>query len=339
MYQEIWTATEGETRICSRETRSREDPFAVAVVKSGEVVGHVPRSLSCVCSLFLRRGGSMACRITGKRQHSSDLPQGGLEIPCIYVFSGPNDSVEKAKQRLAELKINTYAGSKINASEMDAKLHAGSQSNVDAKIQTGSDTHSDGDVDGTLPIARDMLPADAIKTGSAVWIAVKDITLTEDDKRVIIDCKMLQDQHINFAQRLINQQFPNINGLQLSVMQDKPFKGSTRNALQIIHVRENHWIVAASHKAKVIHVYNSAFSSLDQTSAATVQNLFRCNLSNISMVPTQKQLGGSDCGLFAIANATAIAFGRDPSKEVYQQSLMRNHVITCFEQQKMELLP
>ena len=194
--------------------------------------------------------------------------------------------MEKAKQRLAELKINTYAGSKINASEMDAKLHAGSQSNVDAKIQTGSDTHSDGDVDATLPIARDMLPADAIKTGSAVWIAVKDITLTEDDKRVIIDGKMLQDQHINFAQRLINQQFPNINGLQLSVMQDKPFKGSTRNALQIIHVRENHWIVAVSHKAKAIHVYDSAFSSLDQTSAATVQNLFRCSLSNISMVPT-----------------------------------------------------
>ena len=58
VYQEIWTATEGETLICSRKTRSREDPFAVAVVKSGEDVGHVPQSLSCVCSLFLRRGRS-----------------------------------------------------------------------------------------------------------------------------------------------------------------------------------------------------------------------------------------------------------------------------------------
>ena len=37
-------------------------------------------------------------------------------------------------------------------------------------------------------------------------IAVKDITLTEDDKREIIDGKILQDQYINFAQRLINQQ-------------------------------------------------------------------------------------------------------------------------------------
>ena len=32
-----------ETQICSRETRNRESLFAVAVLKNGEVVGHVPR--------------------------------------------------------------------------------------------------------------------------------------------------------------------------------------------------------------------------------------------------------------------------------------------------------
>ena len=43
LYQEIWTATEGETLLCSRETHSREDPFDVAVMKSGEIVGHDTR--------------------------------------------------------------------------------------------------------------------------------------------------------------------------------------------------------------------------------------------------------------------------------------------------------
>ena len=42
IYQEIWTATDGETLLCNRETRSRMDPFAVAVMKSGEVVGNLP---------------------------------------------------------------------------------------------------------------------------------------------------------------------------------------------------------------------------------------------------------------------------------------------------------
>ena len=34
VYQEIWTATEGETMLCHRDTRSREDHFAVAVILS-----------------------------------------------------------------------------------------------------------------------------------------------------------------------------------------------------------------------------------------------------------------------------------------------------------------
>ena len=34
------------------------DPFAVAVVRAGVTVGHVPRKISTVCSVFLRRSGS-----------------------------------------------------------------------------------------------------------------------------------------------------------------------------------------------------------------------------------------------------------------------------------------
>ena len=40
--------------------------------------------------------------ITGNRQHSSDLPQGGLELPCTYTFSGPEHTMKKVKHRLIE---------------------------------------------------------------------------------------------------------------------------------------------------------------------------------------------------------------------------------------------
>ena len=65
------------------------DRYAVSVViqESDEVVEHLPRKISHVCSLFLRRGGEITCEITGRRRHSLDLPQGGLEIPCILVFT------------------------------------------------------------------------------------------------------------------------------------------------------------------------------------------------------------------------------------------------------------
>ena len=86
---------------------------------------------------------------------------------------------------------------------------------------------------------------------------------------MIVDGKMLQDQHINCAQRLLNQQFPAVNGLHSSLIQDKPIKGSTRDAIHIIHVRRNHWVVAALHTGKAVKVYDSVYASLDQTSAAT----------------------------------------------------------------------
>ena len=41
--------------------------------------------------------------------------------------------------------------------------------------------------------------------------------------------KMLTDKHINFAQRLLKEMFPEINGLQLTVLQDKEHKEPTTN--------------------------------------------------------------------------------------------------------------
>ena len=48
---------------------------------------------------------------------------------------------------------------------------------------------------------------------------------------------------------------------------------------------------------------------------------------------------GNDCGLYAIANATALAFGRDPSKEQYIPSKLREHLLKCLEEKEMRLFP
>ena len=92
-------------------------------------------------------------------------------------------------------------------------------------------------------------------------------------------------------------------------------KGSTVNIIQIFHINGNHWIIAATGKSgKSIQVYDSAHTSLDQASAVLIKDFFCCSLSNITAVAMQKQQHGSnDCGVYAIANATTIAFGGDPN--------------------------
>ena len=49
-----------------------------------------------VCSIFIRRGGSITCTVSDRRRYSADLEQGGLEIPCKIKFS-TSSSVEKEK--------------------------------------------------------------------------------------------------------------------------------------------------------------------------------------------------------------------------------------------------
>ena len=57
IYKDIWEASVGEELPCQRESGNRAYPFAVAVVRSGITVGHIPRKISSVCSFFLRKGG------------------------------------------------------------------------------------------------------------------------------------------------------------------------------------------------------------------------------------------------------------------------------------------
>lgn len=89
VYQNIWDADVGDQQLsCRREPTNSRDPFAVAVVQSDVIVGHIPRKISSVCSMFLLRGGTIRCRVTASRRYSGDLPQGGLEIPCMLMFEG-----------------------------------------------------------------------------------------------------------------------------------------------------------------------------------------------------------------------------------------------------------
>ena len=55
------------------------------------------------------------------------------------------------------------------------------------------------------------------------------------------------------------------------------------------------------------------FSSVDQATTGIIKTNFRCNVQNIQLVPCREQVGGSDWGPFAIAIATSIVFGEDPT--------------------------
>lgn len=104
VYGELWSPELGEELQCQRERGNLTDCYAVAVKKEDEVVGHLPRKISRLCTLFIRRGGTISCVITGRRRHSHDLAQGGLEVPCNLCFEGDAKEIKKLVKLFAVCK-------------------------------------------------------------------------------------------------------------------------------------------------------------------------------------------------------------------------------------------
>ena len=59
----------------------------------------------------------------------------------------------------------------------------------------------------------------------------------------------------------------------------------------------------------------------------------------LKFIDVQRQSGGNDCGLFSIAYATAICFGKKPGNFNFDQDLLRPHLIECFKKQKISMFP
>ena len=71
----------------------------MAVKKGSLVVGHVPKKISAVCSLFLWTG-TITATVRDSRQYSSDLLQGGLEVTCMLRFCGEVKNIDKFRKLL-----------------------------------------------------------------------------------------------------------------------------------------------------------------------------------------------------------------------------------------------
>ena len=90
MYKAVWTPVIGKELSLRAEDNNEHDNHAVAVVKGGNVIGHILWSISTAAWFFLKREGNITCHITGK--HKLGV---ALEVPCVYTFSGSIKALDK----------------------------------------------------------------------------------------------------------------------------------------------------------------------------------------------------------------------------------------------------
>ena len=78
------------------------DGYAVTIVRSGTVVGHVPLNLSALFFHFLTRNGNKGVtEVTGMKVNRG--AGYGLEIPCVYCLYGPNAYIQRLERAVEDI--------------------------------------------------------------------------------------------------------------------------------------------------------------------------------------------------------------------------------------------
>ena len=96
-YLDTWEPQVGEVLALEREPQNIANQFAVSVIRSGCIVGHVPFNLAPLFSHFLKRSFNK-----GIAEIKVNCGGGyGLEVPCIHRLYEPKTYVERARTMLS----------------------------------------------------------------------------------------------------------------------------------------------------------------------------------------------------------------------------------------------
>lgn len=179
--------------------------------------------------------------------------------------------------------------------------------------------------------------------------ALKSLGLSVGDLELLCrDDEWLTDIHINASNKLLAQQFPTLNGFQDPVylaQLDKPYKSMSSNFIQVININNMHWVCASNVLSSpgVVEVYDSKPICSINSSAlhSQVAKILKTSEKyfQLNHVDVQRQIGSSDCALYAIANALTLCLGEDPHITSYNQGNFRAHLVKCFELQQITKFP
>ena len=96
------------------------------------------------------------------------------------------------------------------------------------------------------------------------------------------------------------------------------FSIETGEFIQILHGGSNHWLTISTIGTKhpEVRLYDSLLLTVAEDVKKQISSLFCTKEESIILkfVNIVKQAGVNDCGLFAIAYATALCFGKSPGK-------------------------
>ena len=203
-----------------------------------------------------------------------DLPQGGLEVPCKLIFNGSPDNISKVAALLKIAPDHDKNSNSFQPAEKKPKLEASAVASITKQEPIEISPEN-------------SYSSDEGSHSTSIWLSLelnnkRIISLYCNDRNILCNKgKMLNDNHINYAQSLLKMQFPIIEGLESTLLQRRKTLKKIHHGIQIIHCHGNHWITVSTMDSikGEINVYDSLYDAVDKD---TLENRFVANTGTAS---------------------------------------------------------
>ena len=248
----------------------------------------------------------------------------------------------KVKEEFPSLDDAIYIDDECENDVEENRKNAGDEKMEDDNEDIEKQNGTTEDAENELVITKEV-------EGSGPIRKSRKLVFSKMERNTILNNEMLTDESINIAQILLQKQFPNIGGFQDTVIgkvQEFDTIPGSKKYIQILHAGSLHWLCVANVSEEKTSDEHYIFDSLSRKIirddiVKQIAN-YACSpatelLLNIESV--QQQRNGVDCGLFAIAFATSLAFGENPGDICYDQDLLRVHLVKCLTNQNMCKFP
>lgn len=168
-------------------------------------------------------------------------------------------------------------------------------------------------------------------------------SLTPECRERIERGMFLNSDAINMAQDLLRR-VSNKDGWQHTTLsQSMRFEAVSTPFVQILHDSDRaHWVCISSDQVvnlqgkPIVYIYDSLFNgTVSENISNQIRKIMGGREVDLIFLSVQKQHGYSDCGVYAIAFATHLAFGMSPVDVKFTATAMRKHLLKCLEREKM----
>ncbi|KAL5515522.1 hypothetical protein EMCRGX_G000699 [Ephydatia muelleri] len=144
----------------------------------------------------------------------------------------------------------------------------------------------------------------------------------------------LSDMHMEAANVLLREAFPAVDGLQNPILQQNmSFSVPSFEFVQFLLVSKNHWLVISNigEEMDTVCNYDSMQNRPDGECISLVARYVQCPDSHITIkvMNVQLQDNGYACGELAVAFATSLIHGEDPTQLHYKE--LRSHFKNCVD--------